>query len=209
MTPTNKFDIKLLIILIIVFIHHSCRHTYERSCETKIHEFIHDNSNVEPLKYLGLSIASRGVDKKGRRLTRITFSDEFKSRDDISNFHSDTYIESQANQKYLKYIKETQGYNNPNLEPRVSEIVDEFDTLKISEIHSQLHLGEFVEFIISPKCSVLYKKENAKLNKTYKELFKNANQIFDNWYIMSGTVGKEVLKEWPENFIVPEHLKTD
>ncbi len=139
----------------------------------------------------GLSINYRGDYKnKEKYLRGVQLNDHNKNRVGLPlNLKSlvqeriaelEPSINSLAN--HFKIGKVDTLYFLDNL---IKQITDDFKSLDIISLNSQLHLGEFIEFKLNNDCIIWYKKEGDKLNSTYRVLFNEAQEIRKNWFIIN------------------------
>ncbi len=181
-------------ILILIAIHFllSCEPSdlKERNyCYEEARKFVAKNREINFSLLRGLILEARGVDNEGIRKPRnITFTNSNKEKFSLPLLGSkNAELEWEQTKDYHDYIEFTRQVgidsNKDSIINYINLVVKTFIDLDVYGIHSQLHLGEFVEFELTPKCSVWYKEDDVYLSESYKKSFSKAIMIKPNWYV--------------------------
>lgn len=200
---------KLKILVLIFFSFYSCSGNIEtaKDCNSKSRLFIERLSKSDlDIKILkGLTLESVGVDESGKRFLRpIVFTNREKERYSIPSLQR---VKGEKKEKltdfeYVAFADQIgigRGRVEESLESYIDEVVNMYDKLEIKTVHSQLHLGDFIEFKFYDGCSVWFKMNDAYLNEPYTILFEEAEELAPNWYILTFRNTKPVLKKHPPN----------
>ncbi len=187
----------------------SCKNE-QTSCDY-VKSFIIKAEQINFKRMFGLSIQFRGLNKNGEKNVRgIQLNNFEKDRIilplNMKELPKDSLLAYRPNiLAFAKYYNIGKVDTIMYLNGLVDSLVSDFNTLNIYSLNSQLHLGEFIEFEISPNCSIWFKQEGARLNETYSVLFKEATKIQKNWYLIKRRNLGPVLKNHPGNMEINDY----
>lgn len=157
-------------------------------CTSNIENFLINAKNMDLSILRGLTLESRGIDiNQDRKVRVIQFGNENKERFILPSLQptKNNLNPDLEGFDYKLFANEIGiNENQDSVKQFISEVVNLFLKIDIYKIHSQLNLGEFIEFLISPSCSIWYKEEEAYLSDTYSQLFSKGIEIQKNWYIL-------------------------